>query len=396
MLVLTVADIRATQAMGPVLAIGIAVMVLAGLTLLPALLAVLGQRAYGRAARGRSRVWARVGGLVRARPAVVTAGVLALLVAGSLGNLAKGGTLDFTEAFRHEPESVRALALIQDEFGPGRAAPVDLVVATPRAPDVIAALDADPAVLQTTMVSFSRDQRLMLVSVELKADPFSDAATAVVPRLREVARGAAAGERVLIGGLTAETFDSRAASSADAALIAPLTLGLILLIVIALVRALVAPLYLVGTVVLSYGFALGVSTLVFGETDPGLPLFAFIFLVALGVDYNIFLIGRIREERARMETRAAVIEGLERTGGVITSAGVILAGTFAALVALPAEGLAQMGFTIALGVLVDAFLVRTFLVPGIAVLLGERNWWPRGVALTTKPELVNVACGRSQ
>jgi RND superfamily putative drug exporter len=393
MLVLTLADIRATQAMGPVLAIGIAVMVLAGLTLLPALLSVVPIRS---AAGGRSRVWARVGGLVRARPAAVTAVALAVLAAGALGNLAKGGTLSFTEAFREQPESVRALALIQDEFGPGRAAPVDLVVESPRAPDVIAALGEDPAVAQTTMVSLSRDERLMLVSVELKADPFSDAATAVIPRLREVARGAADAGEVLIGGVTAETFDSREAQTADARLIAPLTIAVILLIVIALVRALVAPLYLVATTLLSYGFALGVTALAFGDLDSGLPLFAFIFLVALGADYNIFLIGRIREERERMSTRAAVIEGLQRTGGVITSAGLILAGTFAALIALPAAGIAQMGFAIAVGVLVDAFLVRTFLVPGIAVLLGERNWWPRGVALRRDRELVNVACGRSQ
>jgi putative drug exporter of the RND superfamily len=394
MLVLGVADVRATRGMGPVLAIGIAVMVLAGMTLLPALLSVTGPRgAHGN----RTRLWARVGALVRARPAAVTTVALAILAAGALGNLAHAGTLDFTEAFRERPESVRALALIQDEFGPGRAAPIDLVVAASRAPDVITALDGEPAVLESTMVSLSRDERLMLVSVELKADPFSDVATAQIPRLRELARDAAAGGDVLLGGVTAEAFDSRRAQAADAALVAPLTLGIILLIVVALVRAIVAPLYLVGTVVLSYGFALGVASLAFGELDPGLPLFAFIFLVALGVDYNIFLMARIREERARMPTRPAVIEGLKGTGGVITSAGLILAGTFAVLMAVPVEGIAQMGFTIGLGVLVDAFLVRTFLVPGIAVLLGERNWWPRGVALRRRDrELVNVVCGRSR
>ncbi len=395
LLVLAVADVRATAWMGPVLAIGIAVMALAGLTLLPALLSLVGPRTAPETGRVRP-VWFRVGSLVRSRPGTVTAAVLAVLAVGALGNFAKTGTLDFTEAFREPPESVRALALIQDEFGPGRAAPLDLVVATPRAPEVLAALDGDPAVLQTTMVSHSRDERLLLASVELKADPFSDAATAQVPHLRDVVRRAAGGDEVLLGGLTAETFDSREAQAADARLVAPLTIGVILLIVVALVRALVAPLYLVASVLLSYGFALGVASLVFGELDPGLPLFAFIFLVALGADYNIFLIGRIRDERARMHTQAAVIEGLQRTGGVITSAGLILAGTFAALIALPVEGIAQMGVTIAFGVLVDAFLVRTFLVPGIAVLLGERNWWPRGVALRRDRELVNVACGRSQ
>jgi RND superfamily putative drug exporter len=398
MLVLSVADVRATQWMGPVLAIGIAVMVLAGLTLLPALLSVTGARAT---ATGPGRVWPRVGALVRERPGAVTAVVLAVLAVGALGNLAKGGTLDFTETFREPPESVRALALIQGQFGPGRAAPVDLVVAAAQGPYVMPALSADPAVARVTPVNFSRDGRLMLASVELKADPFSDAATAQIPRLRAVAREAVAPEagpvgEVLLGGVSAESFDAREAQAADAALVAALTIGVIFLIVAALLRAVVAPLYLVGTVLLSYGFALGVTALVFGELDPALPLLAFVFLVALGADYNIFLVSRIREERARMQTRPAVIEGLQRTGGVITSAGLILAGTFAALIALPAEGIAQMGFAIALGVLVDAFLVRTFLVPGIAVLLGERNWWPRGVALRRDRELVNGAWGRSQ
>ena len=300
-----------------------------------------------------------------------------LLVAGALGNLQGRGALDFTETFRDPPESVRGLELIKEQFGPGRAAPADLVVAADRAPAVISALRADPAVASTTMLSLSTDQRLMHVSVELKDDPFADAAIDAVPGLRATARRAAADGTALIGGATAETHDSQQAQQSDAALIVPLTLVLILLIVAALVRALVAPLYLVATVVLSYAFALGVSTLVFGDSDPALPLFAFIFLVALGVDYNIFLIGRIREEHAALPTRDAVIAGLTRTGGVITSAGLILAGTFATLMAIPIEGLIQIGFTIAFGLLVDTFLVRIFLVPAIAVLLGERNWWPQ-------------------
>jgi RND superfamily putative drug exporter len=389
MLVLTLADYRATQTMGPVLALGVAVMVVAGLTLLPALLAAVGRRAFwpavppvGTEPPHRVDLWARIGRLVRARPGVVTVAVLALLVAGSLGNLQGRGALDFSESFRDEPESVQGLELIKQEFGPGRAAPMDLVVAVDRSPEVIAALDATRAVKTTTMVSYSGDQKLMLVELELAADPFSDAATDAVPRLREVAAKAAGDRPALIGGLTAETFDSREAQRADAALIAPLTLVLILVIVATLVRALVAPLYLIGTVVLSYAFALGASSLIFThvfgqpDSDPALALFAFIFLVALGVDYNIFLIGRIREEHARRDAKSAVIAGLTRTGGVITSAGLILAGTFAALMALPMEGLVQVGFTIALGLIVDTFLVRTFLVPGIAVLLGERSWWP--------------------
>ncbi len=188
-----------------------------------------------------------------------------------------------------------------------------------------------------------------------------------------------------MGGLTAENFDTTETLQSDAQLIVPLILLLIFLILCALLRAVVAPLYLVATVVLSYGFALGASNLIFThifnqpDGDPGLPTFAFIFLVALGVDYNIFLMSRIREEAARQETKEAVITGLERTGGVITSAGLILAGTFGALMTLPLTSLFQIGFVVAFGLLVDTFLVRTILVPAIAFKLGERNWWPSRV-----------------
>jgi putative drug exporter of the RND superfamily len=380
MLVLGLADYRATRSMGPVLALGIAVMVLAGLTLLPALLTAVARRGLRPARQGR--VWERVGHVVRTRPGTVTAAVLALLVAGALGNLAGRGSLDFAENFRDPPESVAGLELVKRELGPGRTAPMNLVVAGPRAPQVAGALAAMRDVAGTEQVSLSRDQRLLLIDVTLASDPFSDAATDAVPRLRAVAQRAAGGETALLGGLTAEAYDARRAQHRDAALLVPLTLALILLIVTALVRAVVAPLYLVGTVVLSYAFALGTSSLIFThvlgwpDSDPALPLFAFIFLVALGVDYNIFLIGRIREEHARLPAREAAIAGLTRTGGVITSAGLILAGTFATLMALPIEALIQVGFTIAFGLLIDAFLVRVFLVPGIAVLLGERSWWP--------------------
>ena len=407
MLVLTLADYRATQSMGPVLALGVAIMVVAGLTLLPAVLTALGRRAFWPAippagVEVRSHgVWQRVARLVSARPGPIAGVVLALLVAGALGNLSGRGSLDFAESFRNPPESVKGLEQIRDQFGPGRAAPADLVVATDRSPAVIAALDASPAVATTTMVSYSVDRKLMLVNLELAEDPFSRPRGG--RRCRDCAtssREAAGGGPALLGGLTAEAFDSRRAQRADAALIAPLTLVLILLIVMALVRAVVAPLYLVGTVVLSYAFALGASSLIFThlfgqpDSDPGLPLFAFIFLVALGVDYNIFLISRIREELPGRDTRAAVVVGLRRTGGVITSAGLVLAGTFAVLMALPIEGLVQAGFTIALGILVDTFAIRVFLVPSIAVLLGDRNWWPVNSFADGLTEVVDASKGR--
>ena len=175
-------------------------------------------------------------------------------------------------------------------------------------------------------------------------------------------------------------------------------LVLILLVLIALLRCVVAPLYVIGTVVLSFAFALGASSLVFThifgqpDSDPNLTTFAFIFLVALGVDDNIFLMSRIREEhRAGLATRDAVIAGLEKTGGVITSAGLILAGTFAALMALELEALFQVGFTVCLGLLVDAFLVRTFLVPSIAMLLGRAQLVAVAIRLLYSTKAKDVA-----
>jgi RND superfamily putative drug exporter len=205
----------------------------------------------------------------------------------------------------------------------------------------------------------------------------------LVPRLREIARDAAGGQLALIGGLTAQNYDNRESLAADARLIVPLVLLVILLVLIALLRCIVAPLYVIGTVILSFAFALGASSLIFThvfgqpDSDPTLAIFSFMFLVALGVDDNIFLMTQIREERRRgLATPDAVIAGLVKTGGVITSAGLILAGTFAALMALELEALFQVGFVVALGLLVDTFLVRALLVPAIAILLGDRNWWP--------------------
>jgi putative drug exporter of the RND superfamily len=196
-------------------------------------------------------------------------------------------------------------------------------------------------------------------------------------------REAAGGGRVLLGGEVPEAYDTRQALTRDNRIIVPLGLLLILVILAVLLRAVVMPLYVIGTVILSFGFALGVSSLIFTHvmgqpaSDQTLEQFAFIFLVALGVDYNVFLLARIREERAHApSTRKAVVTALERTGGVITSAGLVLAATFSVLMALPLEALFQVGFVVALGLLVDTFLVRALLVPSIAVLLGERNWWP--------------------
>jgi RND superfamily putative drug exporter len=383
MLLLALADYRATAGMGPVLALGIAVTMLAGRTLLPALLAVLGPRTFWPRApvAPKPGIWRRAGALVRARPGTVIAVLLALLCAGALGNLEGRGILGFDDAFRHPPESVQAQRLIADRYNPGLVAPTEVVVDGRSSGVVAEALADGPGVGSIAPVSVSADQKLTLLEIVLDRDPFAGPAIDAVPALRDIARRAAGpGRSVLLGGATAESFDTRATLRADAKLIVPLTLLLILLVLTVLVRAVLAPIYLVGTVVLSYAFALGASSLVFThvlgwpDSDPTQGMFAFIFLVALGVDYNIFLVGRIQEERERRAHADAVVAGLERSGSVITSAGLILAGTFCALLALEVVSLVQVGFTVALGLLVDAFLVRSLLVPALAIAAGERSW----------------------
>jgi RND superfamily putative drug exporter len=391
MLVLGLADFNATREMGPILALGIVVMMAAGLTLLPALLAVLGRRAFWPAIPalepeyrpGDTRGWARIGALVRRRPWLLVGLSLAVLVAGALGNLDGRGYLSLTEQYRDPPGSVQGQQLITKRYPPGRVAPVDVIATANVAPDVKEALGREKVVSDSNTDAQSVDSKLISLEVLLRIDPFSTRAMDMIPALRETARNAKKGGTVLVGGITAEQHDNLQALQRDTKLIAPLVLLLIVLVLMVLLRAVVAPLYIIGTVVLSFAFALGASSLIFThifgqpDSDPNLTIFAFIFLVALGVDDNIFLMTGIREQHARgLATRDAVIVGLQRTGGVITSAGLILAGTFASLMALDLEALFQVGFTVTLGLLVDAFLVRTFLVPSLAYLLGERNWWP--------------------
>jgi len=405
MLVLALADLNATREMGPLLALGVAVMVAAGLTLLPAVLAALGRRAFWPAIPAvepvRTQVdsrWKRVAASVARRPVGVAAAGCAVLVAGALGNLGGRETLDFSEQFRERPESVEGQQLIQERFGLGRAAPVLVVTDFEAAEGVIARLSEGTETPVGQMYLAARSAQpdgtagvepapgdLALAEGYLRIDPFSDEATDAVPELRRVAREAAGGAPVLISGAVAEAYDSREALNRDTWLIVPVTLALILAILTLLLRALVMPLYVIATVLLSFAFALGASSLAFTHlfdqpaSDPSLPLFAFIFLVALGVDYNVFLLARIREERETgVATGVATTRALERTGAVITSAGLVLAATFSVLMALELEALFQVGFVVALGLLVDTFLVRALIVPALAVRFGERNWWPWG------------------
>jgi RND superfamily putative drug exporter len=232
------------------------------------------------------------------------------------------------------------------------------------------------------------------VQAVLTAAPDSDAAIATVQRVRSAVHAAVPGAKV--GGPTATSLDTRTTAESDRMIVIPLVLLVILLLLGLLLRAVTAAVLLLLTVVLSYAATLGVSALVFNHllgfpgADPSVPLYGFVFLVALGVDYNIFLMSRAREERGRLGSREGVLRALAVTGGVITSAGVVLAATFSALTVIPLLFLAQIAFIVAFGVLLDTLVVRSLLVPAVAVDLGERLWWP------SRPPRAGAPAGTAQ
>ena len=243
----------------------------------------------------------------------------------------------------------------------------------------------------------------MLVQATLQPEPYSTEAFDLIDPIRDAADGAVAG--TLVGGASAVEFDVREAAAWDSAVIPPIVLLVVFLILVILLRAVVAPLILIGTVILSFVAALGVGYFVFDVifgfvgSDPSLPLFAFVFLVALGVDYNIFLVARAREETLKHGTREGILRALAVTGGVITSAGIVLAGTFSVLAVLPLVFLTEIGFVVAFGVLLDTFLVRSVLVPALVLQVGPKIWWPSELAKTDgggarrEDELVSAEAG---
>ena len=238
----------------------------------------------------------------------------------------------------------------------------------------------------------------VLLAAVLERAPFSTEAFDLIPGIREAAKGAG-GPETLVGGGTAVEYDLRQAASRDNKVIVPIALLVVLLILILLLRALVAPIMLIATVVLSFAASLGLAAVVFDVlfgfpgSDPSLPLFAFIFLVALGIDYNIFLMARVREETRRHGTREGMLRGLAVTGAVITSAGIVLAGVFAVLGVLPLIFLTQIGFVVAFGVLLDTFIVRSVLVPALTFEIGPRIWLPSKLADEKPAEPAPLAPG---
>jgi RND superfamily putative drug exporter len=384
LLVLLVANLESTHWLGPILAIGIATMLVAAFTLLPALLAVLGQRAFWpRAAAGGRKphgAWTRAAALVERRSrtiiVLVTAGLLVLV----LGNLSHHGTIGFGQGETKPTDSSRGTDVLEEHFPPGLSSPLAAVVNTTEVGPVTRAMEKLGEVkLALPVPASAGGSAKSVVVIVLRGSPYSGEAAEDVAeirtRLHEIAPDG------LLGGIPAENYDVEQTNARDTRLIVPLILLVVALILAAVLRSLVAPAYLIATVVLSFAATLGLCTFAFSRLSSegvafNLVLLAFLFLVALGVDYNIFLMTRAREEAALHGTREGVLRALVHTGGVVTGAGVILAGTFATLTLLPLEELVQVGATVAIGVLIDTFVVRAFLIPAITYRLGERAWWP--------------------
>jgi RND superfamily putative drug exporter len=388
LLCLSFASVNSTAGLGPIGAMGVAVAALAMLTVLPALLLLGGRRAFwpfvprfgGAPAEERRGRWWRLGGWLerRHRPVwIVTALALGVV---ALGSLSLDDNLTTAQAFRGGVESVEGQVLLERSFPAGASAPAEVLVTDPTKLEAVrAAADRSPQAVELGLAE--RAAPGALFTVTLTEDPFSKAGFAQIDPLREQLR-AVAGDDVLVGGPTAEEHDLRRAAERDTKLLVPIVLLVVFLILALLLRAVAGPVMLMATVVLSFFAALGLSLFLFNAVadfpgeDPSYPLFAFIFLVALGVDYNIFLMARVREEALASPTKQAMLKGLAVTGGVITSAGVVLAGTFSVLAVLPLVALTQIGITVALGVLLDALIVRSILVPALTFDLGERTWWP--------------------
>jgi RND superfamily putative drug exporter len=393
MLILLVADLESTHWLGPILAIGIAVMLASAFTLLPALLAVLGERAFwpaaGTAARPGKNRWAGVAALVERRSRALIAIVVAGLLVLALGNLVHHGTIGFGQGETRPTDSSRGTAVLNEHFPPGLGSPLAAVVPGADAKRVAAGMERlDSVRLAVPVPALGGAQRTAVVVV-LAGNPYSGEAADAVERIRE--RLHAISPPGLLGGIPAENYDIEQTNAHDTRLIVPLVLLVVGLILAAVLRALVAPLYLIATVVLSFAATLGLCTFLFAELGSegiafNLVLLSFLFLVALGVDYNIFLMTRAREEAAARGARAGMLVALEHTGGVVTGAGLILAGTFATLALLPLEELIQVGVTVAAGVLLDTFVVRALLIPAITYRFGERAWWPARAGSSAPPE----------
>ncbi len=408
LLCLLLSDLKSNSSLGPVASIGIVFAMLSALTLLPALLLILGRTAFWprrprfepdvvAIERGvhSTGLWAWLARQIRVRARsiwIVTAGVLAVGVLAATGLNAVG--VSQSDLVLGTSQARDGQKLLGEHFPGGSGSPVLVVVAEGGLQDAtdlmlehvgidsVSVVSEDPPGTPAPTPTVVDGNVMLQATLADAAD--SDAAERTVRTLRAELAEAVPG--AIVGGVTATAIDTNDASIRDRNLIIPVILVVIVIILALLLRSLVAPLLLMATTVLSFGTALGVAALVFNYVlgfpgaDPAVPLYSFVFLVALGIDYNIFLMTRVREETIGHGTRAGILRGLTITGGVITSAGLVLAATFAALSVIPILFLVQIAFIVSFGVLLDTFVVRSLLVPALSYDIGRTVWWPSRLA----------------
>jgi len=394
LLTLLLADIEGTRALGLACATGVFVAMVAALTVLPAVLLLGGRWMFwpvvpkeGKVNKADTGLWAKLGRGVSKRPVRVAVAGGLILVALASGSFGLKTGLSSTEQFLKTPEAVVGQNVLADKFGAGIGNATAVITNSDKVDFVVDAALTVPGV--TDAVAGQTNDTITQVDVTIDAEPQSDEEYAVIQDLRDKL-ATVDGADALVGGLSATSYDAQLSYDRDQALIIPLILALVLIVLLVLLRSIVAPVLLLLTVVASYFASLGAGWLLF-EYVFGFPalaqstfLFSFLFLVALGVDYNIFFVTRAQEESASLGLKEGMIKALSSTGGVITSAGILLAAVFAVLGVLPLIALTQIGIIVCIGVLLDTLLVRTVIVPALAFIVGEKFWWPRKSLVDTK------------
>jgi putative drug exporter of the RND superfamily len=338
------------------------------------------RRKLEHAADATHGFWKRVGDRIAAGPQRVMLGAIAVLLVCCAGFAFFSTELTSEDSYRTEVDSVEGQHLLDKSFPSGTTAPTDIVITEPSKLGTVREAALQVEGVEAVSPPVAKGAEGTLVQATLEPNPYSTEAFELIDPIRDAVHEVA--PETLVGGPSAIEADVRDAAGRDSLVIPPIVLLVVFLILIALLRAVVAPLVLIGTVIVSFLAALGVGyfafDVIFGfpGSDPSLPLFAFVFLVALGVDYNIFLVARAREETVRHGSQEGILRALAVTGAVITSAGIVLAGTFSVLGSLPLTFLTEIGFVVAFGVLLDTFLVRSILVPAVALTLGDKFWSP--------------------
>lgn len=400
LLCLLLSDLSSNASLGPVGAIGIAAAVLAALTLLPALLRIAGPRSRGifwphvpsyqpespKSADDAGRLWSRIARFVTRRPRMIwgTTAVVLLALAAFLPTLQAEGTGE-ADVFLDDVDSVAGQEVLAEHFDAGEVDPLTVIAPQVSADGVLEAIRSVDGIRQADLLTADDDAPVVVdgrIQIEAATDATSEsqAATVAADQVRTAVHEV--DEQALVGGAAAERLDTQETAAQDLRTIVPLVLAVIFVMLVVLLRSIVAPLLILAVNVLSFAATMGLSAIFFNHVfdfpgaDASVPLFGFIFLVALSIDYSIFLMTRVREESLVHGTRLGVRRGLAMTGGVITSAGVVLAATFGALVVIPLLFLVQLAFIVAVGVLIDTFIVRSLLVSGMVYDIGRPVWWP--------------------